>query len=364
MTTFLLPDLGEGLTESEVVSWHVAEGDRVERDQPLADIETAKAVVELPSPYAGTITKLHAAEGETIAVGAPLIDFEVEVPDDEDDGTDPADTDPAHTDPADTEVADTGIAASPAPEKVQLLVGSITLPGARPARAARRWKVEPFVRRDRVSGLRKHTAEAMARSAQVPQAAAFHQVDVTDTLALTADGQVSFLSLVARAVLRATRRWPDVTATFHADTGELEHHPQVNLGIAVSTDRGLVVAAIDDADRLDAPGLTAAVKDRADRARDGSLTPAELTSATITISNVGVFGVDGGIPLLPPGQSVIVAVGAVRSLPWNHHGRIRLRDVCTVTVSFDHRVLDGREAAGFLSDVVSVLERPGLAFIS
>ncbi len=437
MKTFLLPDLGEGLTESEVVAWRVAEGDSVELNQVLADIETAKAVVELPSPYEGTIAKLHAAEGETVDVGAPLIDFELA-------GDAPAQAPDASAGEApapspeggpvatpDDSVAEVQAEAEPAPEaqpeKVSVLVGHITVHGGKPTRAKRTWDVEPFVRderasaaapgtakrramppvrklakergidlqsvrptgpdglvtradldavgtasaapaqapastREKVTGLRKHTAAAMTQSAlTVPHAATFHQVDVTQTLALAKAGDASFLALASRAILLAAKRWPDVTASFHADTNELERFAHVNLGIAVSTDRGLVVASIDEAETMDALELTAEIKDRATRAREGTLSMAELTSSNITISNVGVFGVDGGIPILNPGESAIIALGAVRRMPWEHGGEIVLRDVCTVTVSFDHRVLDGREAAGFLADIAAVLERPALA---
>ncbi|MGY3128717.1 2-oxoisovalerate dehydrogenase E2 component (dihydrolipoyl transacylase) [Agrococcus sp. UYP33] len=438
MKTFLLPDLGEGLTESEVVSWRVAEGDTVELNQPLADIETAKAVVELPSPYEGVITKLHAAEGETVAVGAPLIEFDVDGA-----GGAPAADAPAADEPIadeavpspeagpvatpDETIEETPAAIEPEskPEKVSVLVGSITVHGGKPVRAKRTWDVAPFSRterpaerranramppvrklakergidlqsvrpsgtdglvtradleshgsasaapataaapastREKVTGLRKHTAAAMSQSAlTVPHAATFHQVDVTETLALARSGDASFLALACRAILLAAKRWPDVTSSFHADTNELERFAHVNLGIAVSTDRGLVVASIDEAEAMDALALTAAIKDRATRARDNALSMAELTSSNITVSNVGVFGVDGGIPILNPGESVILALGAVRKMPWAHEGEIVLRDVCTVTVSFDHRVLDGREAAGFLADVAAVLERPSLA---
>jgi len=433
MKTFLLPDLGEGLTESEVVSWRVAEGDSVELNQPLADIETAKAVVELPSPYEGVITKLHAAEGETVAVGAPLIEFDVgaaggapaaDAPVVDDDVPSP-EAGPVATPDETIEETPAAIEPEAKPEKVSVLVGSITVHGGKPVRAKRTWDVAPFSRterpaerranramppvrklakergidlqsvrpsgadglvtradleshgsasaataaapapastREKVTGLRKHTAAAMSQSAlTVPHAATFHQVDVTETLALARSGDASFLALACRAILLAAKRWPDVTSSFHADTNELERFAHVNLGIAVSTDRGLVVASIDEAEAMDALTLTAAIKDRATRARDNALSMAELTSSNITVSNVGVFGVDGGIPILNPGESVILALGAVRKMPWAHDGEIVLRDVCTVTVSFDHRVLDGREAAGFLADVAAVLERPSLA---
>lgn len=454
MKTFMLPDLGEGLTDSEIVAWRVAEGDTVELNQPLADIETAKAVVELPSPYEGTIAKLHAGEGETVDVGAPLIDFDLGGDDSaagasdapaatsssapaSDDADEAAKPGPVGQEPdvvsgpaapagdAEQSVAAQAEAAADAkPEKVSVLVGHITVHGGKPTRAKRTWDVEPFDRaavertqqrgpnramppvrklakergidlqsvrptgadglvtradiesagtasapaqapastRERITGLRKHTAAAMTQSAlTVPHAATFHQVDVTETLALAKSSDASFLALASRAILLAAKRWPDVTAAFHADTNELERFAHVNLGIAVSTDRGLVVASVDEADTMDAVQLTSEIRDRAVRAREGKLSMAELTSSNITISNVGIFGVDGGIPILNPGESAIIALGAIRKLPWNHQGEIVLRDICTVTISFDHRVLDGREAAGFLADIVAVLERPSLA---
>ncbi|WP_072313371.1 dihydrolipoamide acetyltransferase family protein [Agrococcus sp. Marseille-P2731] len=447
MKTFLLPDLGEGLEDSEIVAWRVAEGDVVELNQPLADIETAKAVVELPSPYEGRIAKLHAGEGQTVDVGAPLIDFDLgdggpdatpdasapaeQVPDapgpvgDEPDVVSAPASAPATNVAAAAEAANgqaEAAAADAKPEKVSVLVGHITVHGGKPTRTRRTWDVEPFQRaeqrgpnramppvrklakergidlqsvrpsgagglvtradveaagtasaapaaaaapastREKVTGLRKHTAAAMTQSAlTVPHAATFHQVDVTETLALARSGEASFLALASRAILLAAKRWPDVTSAFHADTNELERFAHVNLGIAVSTERGLVVASVDQAESMDALELTAQIKDRAVRAREGKLSMAELTSSNITISNVGVFGVDGGIPILNPGESAIIALGAIRKLPWNHGGEIALRDVCTVTVSFDHRVLDGREAAGFLADIAAVLERPSLA---
>ncbi|WP_405216740.1 dihydrolipoamide acetyltransferase family protein [Agrococcus sp. Ld7] len=456
MKTFMLPDLGEGLTDSEIVAWRVAEGDTVELNQPLADIETAKAVVELPSPYEGTIAKLHAGEGETVDVGAPLIDFDlggddsaagasdapaatsssVPASDDADEAAKPGPvgqepdvvSGPAATagDAEQSVAAQAEAAADDKPEKVSVLVGHITVHGGKPTRAKRTWDVEPFDRaavestqqrgpnramppvrklakergidlqsvrptgadglvtradiesagtasasapaqvpastREKVTGLRKHTAAAMTQSAlTVPHAATFHQVDVTETLALAKSSDASFLALASRAILLAAKRWPDVTSAFHADTNELERFAHVNLGIAVSTDRGLVVASVDEAETMDAVQLTSEIRDRAVRAREGKLSMAELTSSNITISNVGVFGVDGGIPILNPGESAIIALGAIRKLPWNHRGEIVLRDICTVTISFDHRVLDGREAAGFLADIVAVLERPSLA---
>lgn len=415
---FRLPDLGEGLTESEIVAWKVAEGDTVALNQVIAEVETAKAVIDLPSPYAGVIRRLHASEGDTVEVGAPLVEYELE--------GDATTDEPAPSAPEGRVAsAPEGPAPSepePAEERVAMLVGSVRMDGARrPKRTARAFAQTPFVRaersparafppvrqlakqrgidlatvtptgeggvvtradldraaaepaprgshRERLSGLRRETAKAMTASAlSVPHAACFLQVDVTETLRLARDlatrggASPTLLSLAARAIVLAARRTPGANASFDADAGEIAFHDRVNLGIAVATDRGLVVASVDDADRLDATALAEAIAERAAAARDGSIGLATLTSSTLTVSNVGVFGVDGGIPILTPGQSAIVALGAVRRTPWEHEGQVALRDVMTITVSFDHRVIDGREASAFLVDVGEMLERPGLA---
>lgn len=385
MTTFRLPDLGEGLTESTIVEWQVAEGDTVAWGDVLAQVETAKAVVELPSPRDGLVKKLHVDAGETVDVGAPILEFDLGSGDDdsspeaEASAEASAPAEPGADDAMKDEEDDTQDAAEGADGRMSVLVGSVKLGGReRPARSPRTFAQQPFVRDERggstrasrrepVSGLRRRTAEAMVASAfTAPHASCFLQVDVTDTTQIVSDlksqeSAPSFLAMTCRAIVSAAGRAPGVNATYHSDPSEIEYHEAVNLGIAVATDRGLVVASVDDADRLDATELTAAITQRAGAARDGSIRPEALTSSTLTVSNVGVFGVDGGTPILNPGQSAIIAVGAVRRLPWEHDGQIALRDVCTLTVSFDHRVIDGREASRFLADVGGMLTRPGLA---
>src|SRR5690606_38851783 len=215
---------------------------------------------------------------------------------------------------------------------------------------------------------RKHTARAMVESAfSAPHAAVHSTVDVSETLALlrrTKDRVTghapTFLSLVCRAVVLAARRTPSANARFDAEGGRIEQFGAVHLGIAVATDRGLVVPTVREADTLDAGTLAERIARQAGRAREGTLSPAELSGSTLTVTNVGVFGVDGGVPILNPGQSTIVALGAVRRRPWEYRGEVALREVVTVTVSFDHRVLDGAEAAAFLTDVTDVLGDPAL----
>ncbi|WP_324652691.1 dihydrolipoamide acetyltransferase family protein [Georgenia sp. H159] len=476
MTTFRLPDLGEGLTESEIITWHVAEGEEVELNQILAEVETAKAVVDLPSPYAGRILELHAQEGDVVPVGAPLVEFDV-VAGSADSPAAPAPAEapssstrepaaaPDHAKAASSSTPEPTAApapaaapsssapeptAAPAPaaapsssttaetptQRHAVLVGygPQAAGDARPRRRARAFATVPYrrhgttgpgettpramppvrmlarhlgvdlstvpgsgpdglIRRTDVeavaggtsaaretgpdrgstyvplTGLRKHTARAMTDSAfTAPHAAVFSTVDVTETLALarraaTAATAPTFLSLACRAVVLAARRTPQANARLDADEGRIELFGHLHLGVAVATDRGLVVATVPDADTLDAGTLAEQIADRAARAREGTLAPTELSGSTLTVTNVGVFGVDGGVPILNPGQSVIVALGTVRTRPWEHRGEVALREVVTVTVSFDHRVLDGAEAAAFLSDVTDVLSDPAIALV-
>ena len=436
MSDFRLPDLGEGLTEATIVSWLVAVGDEVLRNQALAEVETAKALVELPSPHAGRIAALHAAEGETLAVGAPLIGFEEAGAQAPTTGGAPADEEAtasgtgSPTDPSDAPSAPT---ASAAPQRQQVLVGyGPVLPDAgRPRRRPRSFETVPFVGRSAaeagrerpsamppvrrhardlgvdlgavrgsgpggrilradvdacapggtgpqgtrsvrastrvpVTGLRRETARAMTDSAfTAPHASVHTTIDVTDALEHLhrpgRDGRrTSFLATVCRAILPAAARTPSANARFDAEAGEIEQFADVVLGIAVATERGLVVATVPDASEVDGATLTERIAEQAARARDGSLTPAELTGSTLTVTNVGVFGVDGGVPILNPGQSMILAVGAIRTQPWEHRGEVALRKVVTLTVSFDHRVLDGAEASAFLTDVTDVLSDPAI----
>ncbi|MFB4351768.1 dihydrolipoamide acetyltransferase family protein [Microbacterium sp. LS_15] len=453
---FRLPDLGEGLTEAEVVQWLVSPGDPVALNQTLAEVETAKAVVELPSPYEGTVSTLHAEAGATVAVGAPLIAFDVE-------GGDASATAPAQP------------ATAEAEEKAQPnLVGYGAAPTAsgRPARRARRGgaarpadtavleaaphdatpslssetvverpRSTPPVRahakrlgvdlvliavevgdrlitradvdayaarvgaapvmappttasampasampdspgglgaRDRetripIRGVRKHTAAAMVQSAfTAPHVTVFHTVDVTATMDLVAslredrrlaEHRIGPLAVVAKAVCMALPRTPGLNSRWDEQAGEIVEHGYVDLGIAAATDRGLIVPHIREAQSLTLTQLADAIGALASTARSGKTSPAELAGGTFSISNIGVFGVDAGTPILPPGQSGILAVGAVRRQPWEYRGEIALRQLMTLSLSFDHRLVDGAEGARFLKDVADVLEEPGRAML-
>ena len=452
---FRLPDLGEGLAEAEVIQWLVAPGDTVTLNQTLAEVETAKAVVELPSPYEGIVSTLHAAAGETVAVGAPLIAFDVEGSD----TTSPAESLGTAEEKAQPNLVGYGAAptASRRPARRARRVG-----GARPATdtavleaaphdASPTASVEVVVERPRstppvrayakrlgvdlvlvaasvgdrmitrddidayaqrtgmhatgsadlgaaataatatapdsaaalfgdaretrlpIRGVRKHTAAAMVQSAfTAPHVTVFHTVDVTATMELLAsfredralgEHRIGPLAVVAKAVCLALSRTPGLNSHWDEAAGEIVQYNYVDLGIAAATERGLIVPNIRDAEALTLVGIADALKALAATARAGKTSPAELAGGTFSISNIGVFGIDAGTPILPPGQSGILAVGAVRRQPWEHQGEIALRELMTLSLSFDHRLVDGAEGARFLKDVADVLQQPGRAML-
>ncbi|MDH2429432.1 dihydrolipoamide acetyltransferase family protein [Sphaerisporangium sp. TRM90804] len=439
---FKLPDVGEGLTEAEIVKWHVAAGDKVEINQTIVEIETAKAVVELPCPFEGVVSALMAAEGETVDVGLPIISVDTG----EGAGTtretaladDMVPTLPAEAagpparqpvlvgygvkqgpttrrtrkaaGPADA-AASLRAAPEPAPEPepapaappsrpagVAVLAkppvrklakdlgvdlagltgtgpgGSITRDdvhaAARPGAAAP--AVTPGVaageREERVpvKGVRKATAAAMVSSAfTAPHVTEFLQVDVTATMDAVrrlrelpdfAEVKVSPLLLVAKALLTAVRRYPMINSTWAGD--EIVVKRYVNLGIAAATQRGLVVPNVKEAQALTLPELARALGELTEKARSGRVQPADMAGGTITITNVGVFGVDAGTPILNPGEAAILAVGQIRDLPWVVDGQIVARKVTTLALSFDHRVVDGELGSYFLRDLGAMLEDP------
>jgi pyruvate dehydrogenase E2 component (dihydrolipoamide acetyltransferase) len=403
---FNLPDLGEGLTEAEVVAWHVAPGDAVTLNQVLAEVETEKAVVELPSPYAGTVAELLAQPGDTVAVGAPLVAI-------------------------DTGGADDG--ATVEPEKVSVLVGygpseaapsrrrrrrgagrgdhvsapTRTESGGRPLApppvryAARQAGVDlaevaghgpdGLVTREDlaahlesiapppsgasgretrtpVRGLQKHMAEAMVRSVtSAPQACVFLTVDVTPTMELVQrlranrhfEGlHVTPLALAARAVVLALELHPALNSSWDEATGEVVTKHYVNLGVAVAGPHGLVVPNVKGAQKLSLRELVRTLDELTATARAARSTPDDLRGGTITLTNVGVFGVDAGVPILNPGEAAIVALGAIAPRPWEFEGGVALRQVVTLSLAFDHRLVDGQAASLFLGAVGEVLADP------
>ncbi|NLG47385.1 dihydrolipoamide acetyltransferase family protein [Gordonia sp. (in: high G+C Gram-positive bacteria)] len=427
--TFNLPDLGEGLTDAELVTWSVAVGDVIELNQEIAEVETAKASVELPSPYAGTVVKLHVAEGATLDVGSPLID--VEVADGAETGEEPAGRTPvlvgygvaeeragrrrrkvAAPEPAAPAPTDSGAGGSGAGGSD---VGdSDTVPSVKPLAAppvrklARERGVDltevtatgssgqvtrddlerhegagadavhsapsgALEERTPIRGVRRRTADAMVRSAfTAPHVTEFVDVDVTPMMDLVAkltehkrfDGvRITPLALVAKALLVSLRGNPSLNSTWDDATQEIVTKRYVNLGIAAATPRGLMVPNIKNAHELSLRDLAERLSDLTALAKAGTTPPADLVGGTISITNVGVFGVDAGTPILNPGEAAILCFGAVRRRPWEWQGEIALREVTTLSLSFDHRLVDGEQGSKFLATVAEVLADP-LALIA
>jgi 2-oxoisovalerate dehydrogenase E2 component (dihydrolipoyl transacylase) len=413
---FTLPDLGEGLTEAEIVAWHVAPGDEVVLNQVLVEVETEKAVVELPSPFAGTVVELVAGAGETVGVGTRLIAIDTGATTanaDEDQDADekvpllvgygPSEAPPSrrrrngsgHRDRTTAATAataapsaDTGPARPLAAPPVRFMArqngvdlsdvtghgpgGVITREdlAAHLAGSSTGGPVAGTERETRapVRGVQKHMAEAMLRSvATAPQACVFLSVDATPTVQqverLRANRhfeglRVTPLTLVARAVVLALRLHPTLNSSWDETTSEVVTKRYLNLGIAVARPHGLVVPNIKDAQELSLRELTAALADLTEQARAARCTPADLRDGTFTITNVGVFGVDAGVPILNPGEAAILAVGSLQRRPWEFEGAVALRDVVTLSLAFDHRLVDGQAASLFLRDVGEVVADP------
>lgn len=400
MTTheFRLPDVGEGLEEAEIVTWHVAAGDAVTHNQVLVEIETAKSLVELPSPFEGTVTALLVQEGRTVPVGTPIIAIgsaadpvppvlvgygpteagatrrrRKAAPSTGDDASAAAGATavPTRAKPPVRKLArDLGVDLSAVPPSGPN--GTVTRDDvvrfAEPGACAAERPVEAPATRVAVTGVRRATAAAVVGSAfTAPHVTEFVTVDVTRSVKLVEKlrseralegSRVTMLLLVARALLAAVRQFPDVNASWDQQAGEIVLHPRVNLGIAAATPRGLIVPNIKDAGALSLPGLAAALTDLVATAREGRSTPEDMSRGTITITNIGVFGVDTGTPILNPGEAAILCVGAVRRRPWEHRGGIALRWTTQLALSFDHRLVDGELGSRVLARVGKILEDP------
>ena len=409
---FPLPDVGEGLTEAEIVGWRISVGDDVAVNQPVVDIETAKAVVELPSPFTGRVTALLVEPGAVVPVGTPIL--AVEVSDREPvlvgygvgheqgrrrrlrGAQAPQQEGAAAPQPA--------VASEPVPSgkpmakpPVRALArelgvdlarispsgphgdvtrddvrraasGGATVPAGAPV-------VDRPVRGERVPvrSVQRQMAQAMVRSmATAPHVTEWVDVDVSATMALVkrlraepefADARVTPLTIAASAVIHAIRRTPIVNSSWidlPDGSAEIELYPFVNLGLAVASPRGLVVPNVRDAASLSLSGLARAITELTERAREGRLTPADSVEGTITITNIGVFGVDGGTPILNPGEAAILATGRIVDRPWAVDGALAVRPVMQLSLAFDHRVVDGASGSAFLADVAAYLHQPPL----
>ncbi|MER6062194.1 dihydrolipoamide acetyltransferase family protein [Streptomyces sp. NPDC001792] len=448
---FKMPDVGEGLTEAEILKWYVQPGDTVTDGQVVCEVETAKAAVELPIPYDGVVRELHFPEGTTVDVGTSIIAVEVA-------GAAPAEA------PAEQPKPAPAAAEEPEPEakpegRQPVLVGygvstsstkrrprkgpEVSVPA--PAQAVQtelnghghaalaekpRPLAKPPVRklakdlgvdlatitpsgpdgiitrddvhaaaapkpaepaptsvtaapvtpapvasydgaretRIPVKGVRKATAAAMVGSAfTAPHVTEFVTVDVTRTMKLVEELKqdkemqglrVNPLLLIAKALLVAIKRNPEINASWDEANQEIVHKHYVNLGIAAATPRGLIVPNIKDAHDKTLPQLASALGELVATAREGKTSPAAMQGGTVTITNVGVFGVDTGTPILNPGESAILAVGAIKLQPWVHKGKVKPRQVTTLALSFDHRLVDGELGSKVLADVAAILEQP------
>jgi len=424
LKVFNLPDLGEGLTESELLDWKVSVGDTVTVNQVLAEVETAKAVVELSSPFEGTITALHGEPGAVVAVGAPIVSFDLpgEPGQDGPDAAAPARSDgrvptlvgygaaaegagrparraraaepvvapvrptpatgerPRSTPPVRKLAKDLGLhlEAVPGTGPGGVVTRDDVTRAAEPGRpvesapsGTRTLGGRPRTEEEPIRSVRKATAAAMTASAfTAPHVPEFLTVDATESLELLAGlkGHREFrelkltpLTLVARAACLALERTPELNARWDGENGRIIRQNYVNLGIAAATPRGLMVPNVKDAQALDLAGLARGVAELTGAAREGALTREQLTGGTFTLTNVGVFGVDAGTPIINPGEAGILALGQVRRMPWEHRGEIALRQVITLSLSFDHRLVDGEQGSRFLADVGAVLRRPGMA---
>ena len=437
--TFPLPDVGEGLTEAEIVTWLVAPGDTVALNQVICEIETAKSLVELPSPFTGVVTEVLAEVGQTVPVGDPILRVRTEgaAASDGSDAGDAANTaDPVAAEAAVVAADAAASVAHDEDESGSVLVG---YGSAGTVRSRRRRGGEPLltqptipvaeatpviakppirklakdlgvdltqvtgsglvgeilrddvvrhasqaslfrnlstpevsteVREERIplKGVRKLTAEAMtASSNEAPHVGVFTEVDATRTMEFVkrlktstdfAGVKVSPLLIFAKAMLWAIRRNPEINSTF-TETEIIRHH-FVNLGIAAATPRGLIVPNVKDAQDLSLLELAQAIEQLTITARDGRTKPVDMQNGTITITNIGVFGMDFGTPILNPGEVAIMAMGTIREKPWVVDGEVRPRMVTTVGGSFDHRVVDGDVISRFVADVGAVMEEPAL----
>jgi pyruvate dehydrogenase E2 component (dihydrolipoamide acetyltransferase) len=342
--TFVLPDLGEGLEEAVVSAWLVAEGDDVALNQPIAEIETAKAVVEMPSPFAGRIVRFHADAGATLAVGAPLATFEV----------------PGADAPAPGPVA----AATPAVRKLakDLGVDLATVAGGGPEGRITREDVERAAAGEPaadaetipVTTIRRAIARRLTEVATIPQVTTFRTVDCTALDALRHELGVSPLPVFVRALADVCVQHPALNASWGEE--RILRHRRVHAGIATDTERGLVVPVVRDVGRSSIGEVAAEIERLARAARDGTLAPADVSGATITVSNTGSYGSESGTPLLDPGHAVTVALGVIEPRALVVDGRVEARPACTLSLTFDHRVLDGATVGRAFAALVGFLE--------
>lgn len=445
--TFLLPDVGEGLVEAEIVTWKVSVGDVVTLNQPLVDIETAKATVELPSPYAGTVVALHGNVGDVMEVGKPLVVFDVGgddvaqanetviaasapasegaprtavlvgygVADEEavvtrrNRRTPAAPIEPATASasralaPRSTppvrlyakqhgvdleDLAGTGRDGLITRDDVDRALSGVPMPIARPrtvitgptttsqfvGRELASWASGPKEERIPVKGVLRSMSDAMVQSAfTAPHAAVWVRVDATRTVELLASlkehprlagARLSPLTIAALAFCDAARHFPGINSSFDSEANEVVVRRTVNLGIAAATPRGLIVPNMKGADQFDLVAMANALDVLVDKAQSGTTTPNEMIGTTLTVTNVGPFGVDAAVPILPPGTGAILVLGQLAKAPWVVDDQVVVRHVIELAMSFDHRQIDGALASAVLAHVGRYLHDPAPALIA
>jgi len=338
VNTFHLPDLGEGLAAAELVEWLVAVGDEVTHDQSVAEVETAKSVVTLPSPFAGTVTALHCGSGEMVEVGAPLLSVSQEAPQS---GT-------ARELDGGSGAVLTGYGTGKGPDLVRTAT-----PGPHRRTAENR---APRGLEARQRGTRiplDAVAEKFVRAHRdTPAVTIWADADATGLLAARAAQDTGLLPLLARSCLDGLAAFPALNARVDAARAEIVRMPEVHLGFAAQTDHGLVVPVLRDADRLPFDGLAAELRRLTDLARRGALPVEHGTGGTFTLNNYGILGVDGATPILNHPQTAMLGVGRLLDRPWAVDDRVEVRKVVHLSLTFDHRVCDGGTAARFLRHVV------------
>jgi 2-oxoisovalerate dehydrogenase E2 component (dihydrolipoyl transacylase) len=386
-TVFTLPDLGEGLTEAELVKWLVHPGDTVAVDAPVAEVETAKAMVEVPSPFAGVVAELHGAEGATIPVGAPLITFRSpdaptgsgnvlvgygttdapsrrrrQAPPERPKIVSPVVRQLAHRAGLDTTtLVGTGRDGLITRADVERAIEARKAPDAEDI--DRRTGL-PVRTRVPLTGVRGQIARTLTRSrAEIPEATTWVDVDATALLALREDmrrddWKPGFVALLARFVVAGLREFPALNSRVDVEREEVVHLDGVNLGVAAQTERGLVVPAVRGADRLSIRGLDTEIRRLTAAAREGTATAAELSSGSFTLNNYGVFRVDGSAAIINHPEAAILGIGRIIPRPWVVDGEIVPRQIAQLSLVFDHRVCDGGTAAGFLRFVADAVEAP------
>lgn len=348
---FLLPDLGEGLEEAVITAWLVAEGETVELNQPFAEIETAKATVEIPSPFPGRIAKLHAEAGATLAVGAPLVTFEVEGSEAGGSASQPATATPAIRRLAKGRGIDISSVAGTGPE------GRVTREDVERSSSSASVGDSELVP---VTPVRRAIARNLEEIARIPQVTTFRTVDCTELDALRRELDVSPLPVFVRALAEICHQHPWINASW-TDDGIRLHRP-VHVGVATDTDRGLVVPVLRDAGSQTIGAIAAEIARLAGSARTNALMPQDLGGATIAVTNTGSYGSEAGTPLLHPGHAVTIALGVIAPRALVVGGSVEPRSACTLSLTFDHRVLDGAtvgRAFGALVDLLGSRERLG-----